>query len=417
MIKELLMRRIYISLALAIFGVAGALAPAVAHGPVKRNSELQTGQARLFTADAATGEIVAIDLPDATSITRLSTPPFVMSMAVGSDAKYLFAMRGRDTDRDWITVIDTGMDQETGEVRPPFIARTLLGEAPTTGGVHDGTLPTIGGKDTLYMDNTAEIVVFQNDNFNGYESLDARRYKLAKPDHYHALEAGDNIYVGHLRNGFVQVLNRESGEEIARIQGCPGLHGLASDPETGRLFFGCAPNMLVIGTRGEETNKVVGRFSYPESQRVAAFLKGKGRVFWGYTEGTLPQLYRLDLAVEPYVFETIPVASSVQVNTSHDGAYLLALTRAGVLEIRDGGTGDLLRSVEVSKPFAADFHEHTDKAVLPDILTLGGLAYVSLPTEGAIAEVDLEAGEVIRHLDIGGEPTRLVLAPWPEAQE
>lgn len=175
--------------------------------------------------------------------------------------------------------------------------------------------------------------------------------------------------------------------------------------------------MLVVGTRGEEANKEVGRIAYPGDQRVAAFRKGKDRVFWGYTEGTLPLLYRLDLGMEPYAFNTISVASSVQVNTSEDGAFLLALTRAGVLEVRDGGTGELLRTVEVGRSFAQDFHEHTDKAILPEIEALGARAFVSLPHEGKIAEVDLDAGEVLRYLEIGGEPTRLVLVPWPEKQE
>ncbi len=410
------MWRKHLSLLLAVIAILSITAPSSAHGPVERKSEVQAGQARLFTADAATGEIVAIDLPDAQTVVRLSTPPYVMAIAASSDARHLFAMRGRDTDRDWVTVIDTGIDQAAGEVRPPYVARTLLSDAPTTGGVHDGTMATVGGKDTLYMDKSAEIVVFQNNNFSGYAAVDVRRYKLAAPDHYHALEAGDNIYVGHLRNGFVQVLNRDSGKEVARIPGCPALHGMASDPVTGRLFFGCGPNMLVIGTRGEETNREVARIAYPENQRVAAFLKGKQRIFWGYTEGTLPRLYRLDLGQETYAFDTISVASSVQVNVSSDGALLLVLTRAGTLEIRDGGSGDLLRTVEVSRPFAKDFHEHTDKAVLPDILTMGARAFVSLPPEGKIAEVDLEKGVVIRYLKIGGEPTRLVLMQWPEAK-
>ena len=411
------MRRISLALVLAMIGIALA-APAGAHGPVKRTSEIETGeQARLFTADAATGDVIALDLPDASRVTHLPTPPFVMSMAVSGDRAHLYAMRGRDTDRDWITVIDTGIDRATGEVRPPFIARTLLGHAPTTGGVHDGKMPSIGGKDALYMDKSAEIVVFQNDDFNGYEGLDVRRYKLARPDHYHALEAGDNIYIGHLRLGLVQILNRESGKEVARLRGCPALHGIAFDLVSARMFFGCAPNMLVVGTRGAEMNKEVGRIVYPENQRVAAFLKGKNRIFWGYTEGTLPQLYRLDLAKEPYAFDTLPVPSSIQVNVSPDGALLLVLTRAGVLEIRDGGTGAVLREVHVAAPFAKDFHEHTDKAVLPAIEVLNGRAYVSLPLEGKIAEVDLESGKVLKNIETGGEPTRIVLVPWPPAKD
>jgi len=380
-----------------------------AHGPVARETEVETTQARLFTADAATGEVVAIDLPDGISMIRLSTPPYLMALALSSDRQHLFAMRGRDTDRDWVTVIDTGFDPDTHEVRPPYVARTVLANAPTTGGRHDGMISTVGGQDALYMDTTAEIVVFQKGNFSGYGGVTLRRYSLAQPDHYHALEAGDNLYIGHLRKGFIQVLNRDSGQEVARIPGCPALHGMARDKASGRLFFGCGPHVLVVGTRGDEANQKVTQIAYPNSQRVAAFLQGKAQILWGYTEGTLPMFYRLDLAHQPYAFETVPVESSVQYATSDDGRFLLVLTRAGVLEIRDGGSGELLRSVPVTTPFAKDFHEHTDKAVLPDILVSGSSAWVSLPNEGRIAQVEIETGKVLRHLDVGGEPTRLIL--------
>ena len=64
----------------------------------------------------------------------------------------------------------------------------------------------------------------------------------------------------------------------------------------------------------------------------------------------------------------------------------------------------------MSKPFAKDYHEHVDKAILPDIKSMRGKAYVSLPHEGRIAVVDLETAEILRYVDVGGEPTRIVLA-------
>jgi hypothetical protein len=103
------------------------------------------------------------------------------------------------------------------------------------------------------------------------------------------------------------------------------------------------------------------------------------------------------------------VDAAVRQNVNDDGSLLLVLTRAGVLQVRDGGSGELIRTVTISAPFAEEFHEHVDKAVLPDIVTLGNLAYVSLPHEGRIAEVDLQHGTVIRYLEVGGEPTRLRL--------
>jgi hypothetical protein len=153
---------------------------------------------------------------------------------------------------------------------------------------------------------------------------------------------------------------------LGKIEGCPVAHGVAMDASTGRLLFGCQGDTLVVGTRGAEAATAVGRISYPEKQRVAAFLSARNRVYWGYTEGALPLLYRLNLAETPYRYSTVPVSASIRQNVTSDGALLLALARGGELEIRDGESGALLRSVRVAPGWATDFHEHVDKAILPD---------------------------------------------------
>ncbi|MFW2405954.1 MAG: hypothetical protein ACN4GT_14370, partial [Gammaproteobacteria bacterium] len=75
--------------------------PAWGHGGTGRVAEGSTAEARLFVADAATGDVVAVDLPSGDVVSRLSTPPFIMSLALSADQRHLFAMRGRNTDRDW----------------------------------------------------------------------------------------------------------------------------------------------------------------------------------------------------------------------------------------------------------------------------------------------------------------------------
>ena len=380
-----------------------------AHGLVERVAESQQSSGRIFVADAATGDVTSVNLPEGTTIRRLSTPPYIMAMTLSADREHLFAMRGRNTERDWVTVINTGVRVGSESMDPPYVARTLLGSVPTTGGVHHGKSVTIGGKDAIFMEGTGELIVFNSDGFSSYEGLDVRRYQLAGSDHYHYIEADGYLYVGFIQLGIVQVLDLDSGAEVARIPGCPRLHGMAEDKQSGRLFFSCDPHTVVIGSKGEEARKEVGRIGYPTDQRVATFLKGKGRLFWGKKEGTLPILYRLDPSIEPYAYEILEVDSAIQQNVTDDGDYLLILTRSGVLQIRDGGTGEIVHSVTVTQPFPADFHEHTDKAILPDVLAWKDRVYVSIPNEGRIAEVDLEQGTIIRHIDVGGEPTRMVI--------
>ncbi len=390
-----------------------ALAPSTAllHGPVERKVDVAETALRLFTADAANGEVVVIDMPNGDVVARLSTPPYIMSLGFSRDYEHLFAMRGRSTDRDMVTVISTGYFADSDIQRPPYVARTLPAETP--GGIRDDHLATVGGKDAIFMESSAEIVVFENENFTGLKEISVRRYDLAGKDHYHYLEAGDFLYVGHLAHGMLQIIHRETGEEVARLDRCPVLHGMIKDEDSGRLFFACAADVMVVGTRGEEINKDVARIPYPDKQRVGAFLRGTKGVYWGFTEGTIPQLYRLNVSEQPYAFSALPVESSVRQAVSADGQYLLSLSRAGKLEIRSGDTGELFNTVAVGQAFDKDFHEHVDKAVLPDIVVADGNAFVSLPHQGKVVTVDLETADIAGEVDIGGEPTRLLALKMP----
>ncbi len=394
---------------LRIAGMTGLLwaGAALAHGPVAREADVMAGQARLFTADSTNGNVVAVDLPSGSVVTRLATPPHVLTMGRTRDGRYLFAMRGRNTDRDTISVIDTGVDPDSEALRAPYIARTFMGSAP--GGVRDGYLSTVAGREAVFQEGVGEIEIFESHEFDSRDAVGTRRIKLAAPDHYHYLEAGTHLYVGHLAKSMVQIVDASTGVEVGRIQKCPILHGMGRDDESGRLFFACMQNVVVVGTRGDEADQELGRIPYPGKQRVARFIRGKGRILWGYGEGVLPSLYRFDPAKEPYAFETLEVESAIQQSTSEDGNYLLVYSRSGTLDIRDGGSGELLRQVEISKPFAKEYHEHVDKAILPDIGTLGSKAYISVPPEGVVVEVDLEAGQLLRRIAVGGEPSRVII--------
>ena len=379
-----------------------------AHGAVDRASEAYGTAARLFTADASNGELVVVDLPTDRVAARIATPPHIMSLAISTDARHVFVMRGRDTERDMVTVVNTGVRADSGVVEAPFVARTIPAASPGPG--DENRVITVAGRDAQLMEGTATLLVFEDDAFSSLGAVGARRYDLAAPDHYFYLEVDDRLYIGFLRGGFVQVLDRETGEELARVEGCRMLHGKAYDENSGHLFYACMEDTMVVGTRDDETNREVARIGYPEKQRVGAFLHGKDSILWGYTEGTLPMLYRLDTGVRPYRFTTLPIGESIRQGTTRDGALLLILDRSGTFEIRDGGSGDVVHSVRVSGPFEGGYHEHVDKAILPDIKTLDGRAYVSLPHEGRIAVVTLDNGVVERFIDIGGEPTRIVLA-------
>ena len=121
-------------LILSIVLTVGFSENVIAHEDVERVAELrESGGARLFSADAANGDVIAVDLPEGEVIARLSTPPFMIYLALGKNKRNLYAMRGTGTDRDWVTVIDTGFTENGDEVKPPHIARSFVGNVPNGG--------------------------------------------------------------------------------------------------------------------------------------------------------------------------------------------------------------------------------------------------------------------------------------------
>jgi hypothetical protein len=396
---------IFAGLSISVFLFVAA---AFAHTDVEVTAEEKRIDARLFTADASNGEVVAVDLPGGEVVARLATPPHMIYLAIGANRNYVYALRGKNSDRDYVTVIDTGFEPGSEQVRSPFIARSFVGNIPD--GVQQGFTATVRGKDAIIMEGDAELLIFQDADFGGFGEVSVKRFPLSTVDHYAFLDAGDYIYIGHLGHGYVQVLDSDTGEEVARIEGCPVLHGKAKDRVSGRLFYGCQPFVLVVGTRGDEIHKVVARIPYPEEQRIGNFYIGKDQVIWGYNEGVLPMIYRLDAGEEPLAFDVLPVEKSVRQGTSADGNYLFILTYAGMLEIRDGATGEVLHRLEVSGPFDPDIEEKIDRAVMPDFQTFRDHVFLSLPHEGRVAEIDPAAGKIVRYIETGGEPTRLAIA-------
>ena len=381
------------------------------HGGVTRVSILKEAELRLFVADNLDSTLVTIDFPSGEIINRVSTPPSIMTLQIGGKNNYIFAMRGRDTDQDLVSIIDTGYDNLSQNFRQPFVLRTLPMDTPGGGRNNGGhVMATVNGFNAVLTEGNGEIVVFETDTFDGFSDLKTKTYNLASPDHYHYQEGEKFLYIGHLFGGFIQILDKDTGEEYGRINNCPRLHGMGRDHDTGRLFFSCMREVVVVGTRGKERAKEVSRIVYPDSGRsCAAFLEGRDRVRWCYTEGIIPQLYRLDASNEEYQFQILKVEPSIRQQVTKDGKYLMILTREGSLSLHDGYDGSFIRNIKLSDTFEGQWNEDVGKAILPDIVSHNGIAYVSLTHEGRVAVIDLEAGEVKRYIDTGGFPTRMVL--------
>lgn len=367
------------------------------HGAVpEREEAYRETTARLFILDNRLGEtqVVALDLPQGQVVARLSAPPRGMSLVATPSGRYLLLSRGRDTDRQWLTVVWTG--KEEGGFRRPVVAKSLLqGRGWNIG--HGGEAYTHKGRLLAFAERDGVALLFPEETLAPEAAFSPERVPLPHPDHYHLVEAPEGVYLTLLARGQV-VLYRErlGGEEVARFP-CPVEHGEAHDPKTGRSFFACARDVLAV-----ERGQTLARLAYPIPERIGAFLEGRG-VFFGYSDA-VTHLQRLDPA--RLTLTPIPLGGRL-VRGASDGERLYLLLQDGRLQVREAREGGLLREVRVGQPLP-EVDEDTGGAVLPDLAPAGPLVYVSLPHLGLVAEVDGERCRVVRFLRVGGSPTRLV---------
>lgn len=379
----------------------GLLALAWAHAPVPEVPETFLAEARLFVLDNRPGEsrLLALDLPEGKEVAHLSLPPRGMSLAVTPSGRFLLVSRGRDTDRQWLTVVWTG--KEEGRWSRPVVAKSLLagrgwnlGRSPKAY-VYQGNL-------LAFSERTGEALLFPEAALAPEAAFAPQRLRLPNPDHYHLLEAPEGSYLALLRRGQVVLYPNHLGREEGGRFSCPAVHGEAFHRATARSFFACALEVLVL-----EGGKERSRIPYPVAEeRIGAFLEGDG-VFFGYSDEV-----RHLLILDPQALTLSPIPlGGVFLRGASDGKHLLVLLTDGRLQVREAGAGKLLRELRVAPEPFPEVHEDTGGAAYPDIALWPerNLAYVSLPHLGGVAEVSLGEGRVLRQLKIGGQPTRLAL--------
>ena len=392
-IKYGLVLALLIALTLIVYPT---LAAPPQHGPAPEYKELWQGEARLFVADNARNEIVVVDLPDGQVTARLNVPPKTMTMGVTPDKAYLIVARGRDADRQHVSVIATGVEKEG--LRLPFIAKTLLlGKA--IGGVHGNHVGELWGKLFLVVESQGKIHRFDAKVLDPAAAFETSVLDVKTPDHYDLEEIGERVWVGGIRSG-VRLFDQQ-GKEVVRFE-CPANHGLIHDAKTKRMFFACAQDVLVV-----EDTTLKTRIPYPITERIGAFTQTNGAIF-GTSEG-VQNLQLIDAAA--LTITPVPLKSTLYARaTTPDKENLLVLLQNGELQVRDGKKGQVIRTIPVTQELP-EMDETVAGAIMPSIATYKERAFVSLPHRGWIAEVDWKQGKLLRYLMIGGMPTRLALVP------
>ncbi|RBY86908.1 zinc metallochaperone AztD [Blastococcus sp. TF02A-26] len=270
-----------------------------------------------------------------------------------------------------------------------------------------------GDRTVLFADGTGDITSYATDDLLDAEGLpETRTWESEEAHHGVAIELEDGTLLSTLgtedeRTG-VRVLDA-SGEEVARNEECPGVHGEGT--VAGEVaVFGCEDGVLVYD--GEFT-KLTAPDAYGRT----------GNVFTTESSPVALGDYNSDPDAEGYVLsavtlvdtaadrlQVVPLPEGVQytfrdlARGPQDEAVLLGTD--GNLHLLDEQTGAVLASYPVVAPWEGP-EEWQDAH--PALKVHDGIAYVTEPAANAVHAVDLATGAVLATGELDVTPNEIAV--------
>ncbi|WP_150460505.1 hypothetical protein [Nesterenkonia ebinurensis] len=195
------------------------------------------------------------------------------------------------------------------------------------------------------------------------------------------------------------------GEEVARSQECPGVHGGASGPD-GIIAVGCEDGVLVWNDSEFEKLSTGEDFS-----RIGNLFPAEGSpIFLGdyRTDPEEPMTSVALVNVETGEITTSDVGSPYNWRNLQRGPQgeALVLTEDGQLHIIDPGTGEHIDHIQILDEWTEPDEWQQPR---PAIRSTGDLAYVTNPDNQQIHLVDLAEGEIIITGEVDFVPNEIIV--------
>ncbi|PZA05999.1 MULTISPECIES: hypothetical protein [unclassified Meiothermus] len=364
------------------------LAFALAHGDEAHPNH--GGLHRLVVADAREALVRVLD-EEGRELGRFTVPaPATLYPLPGGQYALAVHREGKAVSFLWggLGLKDHG-DHQDVHLENPYVAVTLrTGPKPTH--------VALGGEFLgVFHDGDGTVALFDLRRLG--LDLTPRLLATGGADHASMAFLGNLLLVGGLEGGRVEAYTLGGTRVLALLQACPRLHGSATKGEV--AAFGCADGVLLVERRGQGLlgRKVAYPQGTPEGARVGTLVAHPQRpLFVGNLGQGLALVGNSGVRVLP-----LP-ANPLRFGFDLEGEVLYVLTADGRFLKVDPEAGRVVGSLEAIKPLPQD-------APRPGLALGHGVAYLSDPTLGQVAKVDLEAWRVAARWDVGGIPSSLAL--------
>ncbi|MGO1193775.1 MAG: hypothetical protein ACTMHH_07870, partial [Nesterenkonia sp.] len=193
------------------------------------------------------------------------------------------------------------------------------------------------------------------------------------------------------------------GEEIARNEECPGVHGEAAGPD-GVVAVGCEEGVLVWN--GAEFTKIDAGPDYARTGNL--FPAADSSIMLGdYNETQdepMTSVALVDVKAGEITTAEIGAAYNFRSLARGPEAEALVMAEDGHLHVLDSGTGEQITSIEVMQQWTEPDQWQEPR---PAIQVVNDIAYITDPAEQQIHMVDLVELEVINSADLDVVPNEL----------
>ncbi|WP_016699232.1 zinc metallochaperone AztD [Actinoalloteichus spitiensis] len=264
------------------------------------------------------------------------------------------------------------------------------------------------GRTVLFFDGSGEVVIFDTDSLGG--SLpEADTYTTPEPHHGVAVELSTGELVTTLGNederpGIV-VLDGD-GEEIARNEDCPGVHGEAT-AQGEAVVIGCETGVLIY--RDGEITKVdsptdYGRIGNQAGSEESSITLGDYKQDPDAELERPTQISLID--TENASVELVELGTSYTFRSLARGpeGEALVLGTDGAIHVIDPETAEVVDTISVIDEWEEPLEWQQPR---PAIFVRGGTAFVSDPSATEIHAVDLESGEITATGSLPSAPNEL----------